>query len=148
MQPLDPHTLFSIFEKGDEEVYQEHGIEDTLKNPYVLMGMVLEGIQNYHIMDMMYMNRYPDKYTNVRSITKAKFYAKLYGYLTRIDSTNFDQAYTIGESFEYTNVYKGLDELRVFFQTVEQYEKCAIVKNYQDLLIDATISTIKLSNLV
>ena len=36
MQKLNPHTLFSIFEKGDEEVYKEHGAEDLLDNPFVL----------------------------------------------------------------------------------------------------------------
>ena len=51
MQPVDPHKLFSLFEKGDEEVYKEHGVEEALKNPYVLMGMVLEGMENYQLMD-------------------------------------------------------------------------------------------------
>ena len=49
MQPLDPHTLFSIFEQGDEDIYKEHGLEDTLNNPFVLTGMVLRGVENYHI---------------------------------------------------------------------------------------------------
>ena len=42
MQPLDKNTLFSIFEVGDEEIYKEHGVEDQLNNPFVLMGMVLK----------------------------------------------------------------------------------------------------------
>ena len=36
MHKLDPHTLFSIFEKGDEEVYKENQMEGLLDNPYVL----------------------------------------------------------------------------------------------------------------
>ena len=36
MQPLNPHTLFSIFEKGDEEIYKEHNMEELLDNPFVL----------------------------------------------------------------------------------------------------------------
>ena len=51
MQPLNPHTLFSIFEKGDEEVYKENGIESTLNNPYVLMGMVVKGVENFIVLD-------------------------------------------------------------------------------------------------
>ena len=53
MQPLDPHTLFSIFEKGDAEVYEEHNMTELLDNPYVLMGMVLRGVDNYHTMDVI-----------------------------------------------------------------------------------------------
>ena len=137
MQPVDPHKLFSLFEKGDEEVYKEHGVEDALKNPYVLMGMVLEGMENYQLMDVMYMHKYPDKYKNVRRITKYKYFSKLYGYLTRIDSTKFESIYKIGESFEIGNVFKGLDDLRDFFELIEHYEKCAVIKKYQDLLIEA-----------
>jgi len=54
MNKLDPHTLFSLFEQGDEEVYKEHGVEDTLKNPYVLLNMVSRGMENYAVMDMIY----------------------------------------------------------------------------------------------
>jgi len=48
MQPLNKNTLFSIFESGDEEIYKE--ASDALKNPYVLMGMVLNGLQSYILM--------------------------------------------------------------------------------------------------
>ena len=137
MQPLDPHTLFALFEQGDEQVYQEHGMQDTLNNPYVLMGMVLQGMENYHLMDKMYMRRHPEMYENVRDLTKYKYYTKLYGYLIRISSNKFEDIYKIGESFDIANVFVGLDELREYFQGIEQYEKCQVIKNYQDLLIEA-----------
>ena len=134
MQPIDPNTLFSIFEHGDEEIYKEHGLEDTLNNPFVLMGMVLRGIENYHMMDMMYMRQYPEHYKKVRSITKYKYLDKLYGYLERIDSTKFETVYKIGESFEKENVLGGLNYLRLYFENIEQYEKCVVIKRYIDLL--------------
>ena len=136
MQPINPHSLFSIFEQGDEEVYKEHGVEEHLDNPFVLMGMVLRGINNYHLMDIMYMRQYPEQYKGVRKVTKYKYYNKLLSYLTKIDSTNFDTIYKIGESFETGQAFIGLDTLRRYYESIEQYEKCAIVKRYQDLLID------------
>ena len=137
MQPINPHSLFSIFEQGDEEVYKEHGVEEHLENPFVLMGMVLRGIDNYHLMDIMYMRQYPEQYKGVRKVTKYKYYNKLLSYLTKIDSTNFDTIYKIGESFETGQAFIGLDTLRKYYESIEQYEKCAIVKRYQDLLIEA-----------
>ena len=134
MQPIDPHTLFSIFEQGDEQVYKEHGVEDALDNPYVLMGMVIRGIENYFMMDVMYMKQYPKEYKNVRQITKYKYFNKLFSYLRRIDSTNFKDIYKIGESFDKGEVDKGLNYLRVYYEGIEQYEKCAIIKRYIDLL--------------
>jgi len=134
MQPIDPHTLFSIFEQGDEQVYREHGVEEALENPYVLMGMVIRGIENYHMMDTMYMKQYPKEYKNVRNLTRYKYYAKLFSYLCRIDSTNFESVYKIGESFDKGEVDRGLNHLRLFYESIEHYEKCAIIKRYIDLL--------------
>lgn len=99
--------------------------------------MVLEGMHNYYIMDMMYMKRYPNKYKNVRNITKYRYFEKLYGYLLRINSKKFEDIYKIGESFEIATVFKGLDDLREYFQGIEHYEKCQTIKDYQDLLIEA-----------
>ena len=54
MQPLDKNTLFSIFEVGDEEVYKENNVESLLDNPFVLIGMVVRGVENWHLMDILY----------------------------------------------------------------------------------------------
>lgn len=134
MQPIDPNTLFSIFEQGDEQVYKEHGVEDALNNPFVLMGMVLRGIENYHMMDMMYMKQYAQQYKNVRKLTRYKYLNKLYSYLCRIDSTNFGSVYKIGESFNKGEVEGGLNYLRLYYESIEEYEKCATIKRYIDLL--------------
>jgi len=143
MQPLDPHTLFSIFEQGDEEVYKEHGVEEHLDNPFVLMGMVVRGIDNYHMMDLMYMKQYPREYKNVRSLTKYKYYTKLYNYLTSISLNKGLDVYKIGESFETGEAYVGLDTLRVYYEKIEHYEKCATIKLYQDLLIGKVLNPVK-----
>jgi len=84
MQHIDPTTLFSIFDQGDEAIYEEHGEERHLDNPYVLMGMVLRGIDNYHLMDTMYLKKYPKEYTIIRKVTKYKYISRLYNYLLNI----------------------------------------------------------------
>lgn len=134
MQRIDPHTLFSIFEQGDEEIYKEHSIEDAFSNPFVLMGTIIKGVDNYFIMDSLYLKRYPKEYKAVRKITKYKYLSKLYGYLTRIDSLNFKEVYKIGESFEGNAAFGSLDVLRKYFENIEQYEKCATIVRYQNLL--------------
>jgi len=135
MQPLDPHTLFSIFEKGDEEIYQEHKMEELLDNPYVLMGMVLRGIENYHTMDIMHLKHFGKTYKDVRSTVRNQFYNKLFGYLDRIDDSKFETKYTVAQSFEKTDVFHGLNVLLIYFENREEYEKCGTIKRYQDLLL-------------
>ena len=139
MKPLDHRTLFSIFEAGDEEIYKEHGIADTLNNPFVLMGMVLKGVENYHIMDIMYTKSYPDEYKKVRDTVRYKFMNKLYGYLLRINSNSFEAVYTIGDSFDIVAVDTCLNFLLRFYQDIEEYEKCAIIKRYIELLTEKQI---------
>ena len=136
MKQIDKHTLFSIFEQGDEEVYTEHGVKDVLDNPFVLMGMILRGLENFELMDMMYTRNFPEEYEKVKNIIKYKYYNKLYRYLTQIDSSSFNYSYKIGESFDREAVYQGLTCLRLYFEQYEEYEKCAVVKNYIELLID------------
>lgn len=140
MQPLDRNTLFSIFEQGDEEIYREHGMEDTLNNPFVLMGMVVNGLQNFDLMDVMYRRNYPQEYDRVKDTIKRKYFDKLYGYLCRIDYDSFEEKHTIGESYNSGDTYVGLEMLRVYYEVLEEYEKCAVVKKYLELLVDKVVS--------
>ena len=135
MNKLDPHTLFSLFEQGDEEVYKEHGVQDTLHNPYVILNMVSRGIDNYAIMDMLYMKNYPENYKNVRDDVKLKYFTKLYLYLDRLVVEDIQAIkYVIGESYDLPNIVKRLDDLRIFFEKYEMYEKCLVIKNTIDTL--------------
>ena len=142
---MDPHTLFSIFEQGDEEVYEEHNMKELLENPFVLMGMVVRGVQNYHLMDILNLKHWGEKYEEVRFKVKYKYFNKLYGYLQRVDRTKFESKYTIGESFDKGEVMNSLSTLMGFFETFEEYEKCAVIKKYSDFLTIETEDIVKVS---
>ena len=134
VKELDPHALFSIFEKGDEEIYEEHGVTEVLDNPFVLMGMVLRGLENYRLMEVLYMRNYPEEYEKARPAIRLKYYTTLYTYLKRIDWTKYENIYRIGQSFDINTTYKALEDLRKFFEKVEHYEKCAVIKEFIDHL--------------
>ena len=134
MAKLDPHTLFSIFEKGDEEIYQEHGELDVLKNPYVLLGMVLRGIENYDIMCLLYRRNYPEEFDKVEPTIKYKYYNKLYAYLLRINKDEVEDMYKIGEGYERDNVMRAISNMCDYYESLEEYEKCATIVKYKDLI--------------
>lgn len=136
MNKLDPHTLFSIFEQGDEEIYREHNITGVLDNPYVLIGMVVTGVENFHLIDKMYLLKYGEKYARVRKTVKYKYFNRLYQYLTRVDPNELQDEYTIGDDYEIDRGINSLTDLLFFYQTKEQYEKCIVIKRFNDLLID------------
>ena len=140
MNKLDPHTLFSLFEQGDEEVYKEHGVEDTLKNPYVLLNMVSRGMENYAVMDMIYMKNNFKNYDKVRSNVKYKYFTKLFGYLERLDIEDIKAAkFVIGESYDLSTLVHNLDLLRKYFEEFELYERCLVIKNTIDSILSTTI---------
>lgn len=140
MNKLDPHTLFSLFEQGDEEVYKEHGVEDTLKNPYVLLNMVSRGMENYAVMDMIYMKNNYKNYGKVRSNVKYKYFTKLFGYLERLDLEDIKAAkFVIGESYDLSTLVHNLDLLRKYFEEYELYERCLVIKNTIDSILSTTI---------
>ena len=137
MNKLDPHTLFSLFEQGDEEIYKEHGVESTLNNPYVILNMVTRGMDNYAIMDMLYMKNNPVNYKQVRSNVKYKYFTKLFKYLDRLDIDSIrNTKYVIGESYDLPNLIAKLDDLRLYFEEYEIYEKCLVIKNTIDILYE------------
>jgi hypothetical protein len=137
MNKLDPHTLFSLFEQGDEEVYKEHGVESALSNPYVILNMVTRGMDNYSIMDMLYMKNNPVSYKQVRNNVKYKYFTKLFNYLDRLNIDSIrDTKYVIGESYDLPNLIAKLDDLRLYFEEYELYEKCLVIKNTIDVLYE------------
>lgn len=142
MQKLDPQSLFSIFEQGDEDIYREHNVEELLQNPYVLIGMVLTGVENFYLIDSMYLIRHPEEYSRVRRNVKIKYYSKLFGYLSRINIKEFSPPYSIGRDFEVDKALDALADLLFFFESIEEYEKCITIREYIDLLLDKKLEDI------
>ena len=142
MNQLDPHTLFSIFEQGDEEVYKEHNISDVLKNPYVLIGMAVAGVENFNLIDRMYLLKYPEEYIRVRNNIKKKYYNKLYTYLTQVNLDELGDEYKVGEDYEIDRSIDSILDIQLYFQDLEEYEKCEVVQQFSDLLIDIKLKTL------
>ena len=142
MNKLDPHTLFSIFEQGDEEIYKEHNVEELLDNPYVLIGMVVTGVENFYLIDKMYTLKHEEEYGRVRDKVKLKYYTKLYKYLDRVAPLEMDIIYKIGSDFEVDRSIDAISDLMFFFEDIEHYEKCAKIKLYSDLLVNKKLEAL------
>lgn len=133
MKKLATDQLFDIFEKGDEEIYKEHGIENILDNTYVLFGMVVRGVENFYIIDQLYSTRYGEQYFTVRDSIKLKYFSGLMKYLERIGEVPADLVPFIEDEFDKQSIHYAFNELMNLFIEVEYYEKCAILKKYFEL---------------
>ena len=139
MQPVDPNKLFDIFSKGDEAIYKEHGVKNALDNSYVLMGMVVRGVENYHLMDVMYSRQYAREYQRNRRSIAMKYFSKLFSYLKRIKEDPVKVIVEMENGFDLTEIVVALDFLREFYEKIEHYEKCAVIKTYIDACTTITI---------
>ena len=142
MHKLDPHTLFSIFEQGDEEIYRENNVEELLDNPYVLIGMVVTGVENFYMIDKMYTLKHEEEYGRVREKVKLKYFNKLCRYLDRVTPLEMEVAYSIGTDYELDRAIQAMNDILYFFENIEMYEKCAKIKQYTDLLLNKKLQTL------
>ena len=55
-------------------------------------------------------------------------------YLQRLNIKEFKTIYTIGDSFDIKEVKESLVPMLEYFEKIEYYEQCALVKDYLDLL--------------
>ncbi len=131
---LDPHSLFSIFEHGDEEIYKEHNVTAVLDNPYVVIGMVTRSVQNYYIMEAMYRRTHKEQYDRARPRIKYKYYSKLFAYLKRLEISSFKTIYCIGDGYDLNSTLFAMDDLLKYFESIEFYERCAFIKPFIDVL--------------
>ena len=134
MKELSTNKLFDIFSITDEEVYEEHHQGDVMRNPFVLMGMVLRGLENWVMLDMMYTKKYPKQYSSVRNKIRNKYNDRLMGYLDRIDWKKYETIHSIGESYDRREIENGMNHLIKYYEKLEDYEKCAILVEYLNLL--------------
>jgi hypothetical protein len=134
VQKLDPNSLFSIFEQGDEQVYQEHNLQSLLQDPYVVVGTVVTGVENFYLIDKIYSLRFKQDYQNIREGIRLKYYNKLYNYLLEISSIDSHLLSNIATDFDIDRSIHSLTDMLYFFQGIEHYEKCAVIKKFTDLL--------------
>ena len=127
MKKIDRDTLFTIFEIGDEEVYNENGVSDILYDSTVLFNMAVRGVENYYLMEQMYTNKYGESFTSVKESIKLKYFIGLLRYLERIDLSQAETLYQLKDVFGEQSIHYALREMIDFFEKLEMYEYCAIL---------------------
>lgn len=133
MKKLDSKSLFNIFDAGDEEVYEQHGVYGILDNSFVLLGMVIRGVDNFYLIDQMYANKYKNEYTDMRESLKLTYFTKLMKYLVRIDNIPLDTVSMLEDEFGIQAIRYSLNEMVQTFEQDEQYELCSIILKYLHL---------------
>lgn len=133
MKKLHSNDLFAIFVIGDEELTSQYAIEHLSTNTFLLLGMTVKGVENFYIIDQIYVNRFPKEYDSVKDDIKLKYFLTLVGYLERVKEIRSEIILDVIVEFGKEEVDSAFSKMLEFFEEVEYYEKCITVKKYIDL---------------
>jgi len=137
---MDPNSIFSLFDSEPEnrEVEPEKEIKDLPNHPYVLLGlftrMVLRGEEAIHNSVDFLKALNPDiDLESISEINRYMLYLSGFNYLSKLSLEDpFHQDVLLekaGADF-LTACQKSIQ----FFQEREDYEKCALIKKYNDFI--------------
>ena len=104
--------------------------------------MVVTGIENFYMIDEMYATKHSKPYSRVRHNIKFKYFNRLYGYLDRTSPKELNKVYKVGTDYEIDRALRAINELLYYFEDIEHYEKCNVIKPYSELLIDKKLETL------
>ena len=130
---MDVDKLFDLFSVGDTEVYKENGVTDILDNNYILIGMVVKGVENYYIIDQIYTAKYGEFYLSARESIRLKYFNGLYQYLERVNVKEGDTLQHLVDEFTPQAINFAFQEMLECFLEVEEYLKCAKVQKFLEL---------------
>ena len=137
MKELDPSKLFDLFDK-EEEVSQDPQQRTLIgnKNPFILMGMVVRGVENFYILQEIHSNknnREDLSKEEKRKVIKYSYYKSLFKYIQRINQDSMlDLEQCLIHDLEIITL--ALSDILSLFESYEEYEKCSIIKSLQDNL--------------
>jgi len=134
MKKLDPKNVFSLFEASDEEIFKQEGQAELLKDDGVLLGMAVNGIENYAFLDEIYTAKYGDAYLDHADRIQYRYFCKLFNYLERIKFSKLEPLINLVDVMGEGSIFYSLEELLEYFVEEEEYEKCAHIKHCMDVI--------------
>lgn len=137
---IDKDKIFKLFVDGKEidgDKTKEE-IKDFMNGPYAKIGMFVKLIQNHEVfhkkLEKFLKQEQPDY--NVESTKEASeftVYNRAWSYIKQIDIDNSDHLNAI-INFDPKVFYKILEGAVNFFESYEEYEKCAHLHKIKELV--------------
>ena len=137
---MDKDKIFKLFSEGKEPNNEQTKLEikEFMEGPYAKIGMFVKLIQNHHVfhlkLEKFLKKEQPDY--NVESTKEASeftIYHRSWSYIKNIDIDNSDHINAI-INFDNKIFYKVLNSSVKFFESYEEYEKCAHLHTLQKLV--------------
>lgn len=106
----------------------------TETNDQVLLRNAVVGAEKYDLLDSIYFRTYGDNYRKISVNVKNNYFNKLYKYVEKIDLNQVEELSKVVVELDKKIVFSNLTKILLYFQNLEEYEKCAVIKKVLDLL--------------
>jgi len=140
---IDPSSVFDLFDSGSDERLSQPDQEyikyiDVSEHPIILMGMftriVLRGEEiNKEIMKFFQEIDYNISRSSREHVNKYMIYTRALHFLSQLDLKNPFHAETLAEKAG-EDFLEACGDVIEFFAEREEYEKCQLVKEFQDFI--------------
>jgi hypothetical protein len=100
----------------------------------VLFKNATIGVEKYELLHIIYSKGYGKVYVDISESVKDRYFNKMFKYLHEIDLEDINSLKEIVPSLDEKVVRSSLAKLILYFQDLEEYEKCAIIKKILDLI--------------
>lgn len=123
-------NILNIFTKSDEEVVKEELAET---NDLYNFNKGIRGVYNYRFLNEIASNRRPDVYPRIKEAVKKSYFDKMFGYIANSDYSNKKIIDSTLAELGYEVVLECINQLLDHFVELEEYEKCAILRDVNDM---------------
>jgi hypothetical protein len=109
-------------------------IPQGMNKNQVLFKNATIGVEKYELLHIIYSKGYGKVYVDISESVKDRYFNKMFKYLQEIDLNDINSLKEIVPSLDEKVVRSSLSKLILYFQGLEEYEKCAIIKKILDLI--------------
>ena len=135
---MDLKKFFNLFDSEEPENEPVIVNEQLAEHPYIYMGLFKKLILNYETFSTQLFNfmRSTEDDLDVDKLEKAgvhMVYWRAYNHIEKIDLTQ-DFHVDILRAYADDNFIKALDMCLHYYEDIEEYEKCAFLKQISDIV--------------
>lgn len=134
---MNINKLYDIFQVNHQEVFTSEQLDRLLQDDSVRLQTAVVGIQHFLAQVPIFRQRYPQHFEDNFPNIQLKSYLKIYHILDGIDLDSFSKKEFNYFPDEISAIVDALSHLLIYFETQEDYLKCAKVKKLQDIVLNS-----------
>lgn len=130
MKTLDPHKLFNTFRQDPREVVDLPQEDYT----FTQLNFIVSEVKAFSITDRTYISKNNKQYIKARKGLRHKLFISLVNEIQSIDKQDLKTLVKNGDHTVIDNLVEVFELLLSYFEIIEQYERCAIILPYLNII--------------